>query len=80
MSAHRIATAIEEEAAAFCRRRFTDQAEYLEAKDSHCKRVQRLVRDLRRAIGTPEMLSLGTGYRHLDGRRVEVVSRMSKRA
>lgn len=64
MSAHQIATAIEDEAAAFCRLRFAGTAEYLEAKDAHCKRIRRLVRDLRQAIGTTELLSLGTGRRH----------------
>jgi hypothetical protein len=75
MSAHRIATAIEDEAAAFCRRRFTCTADYLEEKDAHCKRIQRLVRDLRRAIGVPEQLSLGTGRRQFGRVSFDVIHR-----
>ena len=76
MSAHATATAIEQEAEAFCRRRFTDQADYLEAKDAHCKRVRALVRKLRAQIGVPEKLSLGTGRRTFGGRSFSVELRM----
>ncbi|UMY19115.1 hypothetical protein MMB17_07400 [Methylobacterium organophilum] len=75
MSAHAIVTAIEQEAEAFCRRRYRDQAEYLEAKDAHCKRIRALVWQLRRQIGVPEMLSLATGRRSYGGRFFEVVAR-----
>ena len=78
MSAHATATAIEQEAEAFCRRRFTDQADYLEAKDAHCKRVRALVRKLRREIGVPEMLSFGTGRRTFGGRSFSVELRMPR--
>jgi len=47
-SAHATLTEIEQEARAFCRRRFRDQAEYLEAKDAHCKRILALVSKGRR--------------------------------
>lgn len=59
MSAHATVTAIEQEAAAFCRRRFRNQAEYLEAKDSHCKRIAALVRQLRPQLGTVEKRTFG---------------------
>jgi P2-related tail formation protein len=78
MSAHATLTAIEQEAEAFCRQRFTDQASYLEAKDSHCKAVRRLVRQLRRQIGVPEMLSFGTGRRTFGGRSFSVELRMPR--
>ncbi|KQO88876.1 hypothetical protein ASF36_23910 [Methylobacterium sp. Leaf90] len=78
MSAHATLTAIEQEARAFCRRRFRDQADYLEAKDSHCKRVRTLVRKLRREIGVPEMLSFGTGRRTYGGRSFSVELRMPR--
>lgn len=78
MSAHATLTAIEQEARAFCRLRFTDAASYLEAKDSHCKRVDALVRKLRRQIGVPEMLSLGTGRRSYGGRTFSVELRMPR--
>lgn len=78
MSAHATLTAIEQEARAFCRLRFIDAASYLEAKDAHCKRVDRLVRQLRREIGVPEMLSLGTGRRSFGGRSFSVELRMPR--
>jgi len=59
VSAHATVTAIEQEAAAFCRRRFRDQADYLEAKDSHCKRIAALVRQLRPQLGTVEKRTFG---------------------
>ncbi len=79
MTAHAIATAIEQEAAAFARTRFRDQAEYLEAKDAHCKRLRSLVRQLRPTIGMPEMLSLGTGRRSYGGRTFEVIARIPRK-
>lgn len=79
MSAHAIATAIEQEADAFGRRRFRDQAEYLEAKDAHCKRIRKLVRQLRPQLGLPEMLSLGTSRRTFGGRSIEVVARIPRK-
>lgn len=78
MSAHATATAIEQEAEAFCRRRFTDAGAYLEEKDAHCKRVRALVRKLRREIGVPEMLSFGTGRRTYGGRSFDVQLRMPR--
>ncbi|WP_238314951.1 hypothetical protein, partial [Methylobacterium organophilum] len=78
MSAHATVTAIEQEAEAFCRRRYRDQAEYLEAKDAHCKRIRALVRQLRRQIGIPELLSLGTGRRSYGGRSFSVELRMGR--
>ncbi len=78
MSAHATLTAIEQEGRAFCRLRFSDQASYLEAKDAHCKRIDRLVRQLRRQIGVPEMLSLGTGRRTYGGRSFTVELRMGR--
>ncbi|WP_238296776.1 hypothetical protein [Methylobacterium soli] len=75
-----IATAIEEEAAAFCRRRFHGTADYLEAKDEHCKRVAALVRQLRPLIGVPPALSLGTGRRQSGRYQFEVVARARKAA
>jgi hypothetical protein len=60
MSAHATVTVIEQEAAALCRRRFRDQAEYLAAKDSHCKRIAALMRQLRPQRGTVEKRSSGT--------------------
>ena len=56
MSAHATVPAIEQEARAFCGLRFRDQADYLEAKDAHCKRLVALVRELRPQLGTVEML------------------------
>ena len=48
MSAHAVATAIEEEARAFCRSRMTGRADQdLAAKDEHCKAVLALIRKLR---------------------------------
>jgi len=76
MSAHATLTAIEQEASAFCARRFRDQADYLEAKDAHCKRIRALVRKLRPLLGTTEMLSLGTGRRTYGGRTFNVELRM----
>lgn len=78
MSAHATLMAIEQEARAFCRRRFTDQADYLEAKDAHCKRVRALVRKLRTQIGVPEKLSLGAGRRSFGGRSFSVELRMPR--
>lgn len=61
MSAHAIATAIEEEARAFCRSRMTGRAdEDLAAKDAHCKRIAALVRRIRSQIGVPEKRSFGS--------------------
>ncbi|MBB5762420.1 hypothetical protein HNR01_002040 [Methylorubrum rhodesianum] len=78
MSAHATLTAIEQEARAFCRRRFRDQAEYLEAKDAHCKRILALVSKGRRQVGIPEMLSFGTGRRTYGGRSFSVELRMPR--
>lgn len=78
MSAHATLTAIEQEAEAFCRLRFTDQAAYLEEKDAFCKRVRALVRKGRRQVGIPEMLSLGTGRRTFGGRSFSVELRMPR--
>ena len=78
MSAHATLTAIEQEAEAFCRRRFTDAAAYIEEKDAHCKRVRALVRRLRAQIGVPEKLSLGTGRRTFGGRSFSVELRMPR--
>ena len=63
MSAHQIATAIEDEAAAFCRLRFRGTEDYLEAKDAHCQRITGLIRQLRCAIGTTERLGFAVGRR-----------------
>lgn len=78
MSAHATLTAIEQEAEAFCRRRFTDAASYLEEKDAFCKRLRALVRKGRREIGVPEMLSFGTGRRSFGGRSFSVELRMPR--
>ncbi|CAO4196666.1 hypothetical protein [Methylorubrum extorquens] len=78
MSAHATLTAIEQEAEAFCRRRFTDAASYLGEKDAFCKRVRALVRKGRREIGVPEMLSFGTGRRTFAGRSFSVELRMPR--
>ena len=75
MSAHATATAIEQEAEAFCRRRFVGTADYLEAKDAHCKRIRALIRQLRPQLGTVEMLSLGTGRREAGRLRFDVIAR-----
>lgn len=77
-SAHATLTEIEQEARAFCCRRFRDQAEYLEAKDAHCKRILALVSKGRRQVGIPEMLSLGTGRRTFGGRSFSVELRMPR--
>ncbi|GLS44384.1 hypothetical protein GGR33_004635 [Methylobacterium brachythecii] len=79
MSAHAIATAIEQEVSAFRNLRFRDQAEYLEAKDAHCARIRSLVRQLRPKIGVPEMLSFGTGRRTFGGRSFEVVAKIPRK-
>ena len=61
MSAHAVATAIEEEARAFCRSRMTGRADQdLAAKDAHCKRITDLIRKLRPLIGTVEKRSFGS--------------------
>ncbi|MDH2313348.1 hypothetical protein [Methylobacterium brachiatum] len=61
MSAHAVATAIEEEARAFCRSRMTGRADQdLAAKDEHCKRITALIRQLRSKIGTVEKRSFGS--------------------
>ncbi|TGD94050.1 hypothetical protein [Methylobacterium nonmethylotrophicum] len=84
MSAHAIATKIRDEVRAFRRReRFCDQAAYLESKDAHCQRINGLVDDLMRAIGTPAPLSMRPGPRFLGRRSIQVVMRdapMAKRA
>lgn len=79
MSAHRIATAIEVEAKAFRRRRFTTTEAYLEEKDAHCLRISSLVGQLRKAIGIPESLSLVPGTRYIGDRRVVVSDRQPRR-
>ncbi|GJE26237.1 hypothetical protein [Methylobacterium organophilum] len=78
ISAHATVTAIKQEAEAFCCRRYWNQAEYLEAKDAHCKRISALVWQLRRQIGMPEMLSLGTGRQSYGGRSFSVELRMGR--
>lgn len=76
MSAHAIATEMRAELRQFRRRtRFGDQAECLEAKDSHCAKMDRLLADLVRAIGTPALLSLNPGPRTVGRRSVQVVMR-----
>ena len=80
MSAHAIATAIDEEARAFCRSRMTGRPDTdLETKDAHCKRIMALVAKLRRQIGIPESLTLTTGTRYIDDRRVVVAERRPSR-
>ena len=80
MSAHAIATAIDEEARAFCRSRMTGRPDAdLEAKDAHCKRILALVAKLRRQIGIPESLTLTTGNRYIGDRRVVVAERRPTR-
>jgi len=76
MSAHAVATAIEDEARAFCRSRMTGRQDAdLETKDAHCKRILSLVSQLRRQIGIPESLTLTTGTRYIGDRRVVVAER-----
>ena len=76
MSAHAIATEMRAELRQYRRRtRYGDQAECLEAKDSHCARMDRLLADLVRAIGTPALLSMAPGDRTLGRRSVQVVIR-----
>lgn len=76
MSAIQIANEMRAAARDFGRRtRFGDQAEYLEAKDDHCRRMDRLLADLVRAIGTPPLLSIQPGTRRLGTRSVQVVIR-----
>lgn len=80
MSAHAIATAIDEEARAFCRSRMTGRPDAdLEAKDAHCKRILALVAKLRRQIGIPESLTLVAGTRYIGDRRVVVAERRPSR-
>ncbi len=80
MSAHALATAIEEEARAFARSRMTGRQDAdLEAKDAHCKRIAALVARLRKQIGIPESLTLTTGTRYIGDRRVVVAERRPSR-
>lgn len=80
MSAHSTVTAIEQEAEAFCRRRYRDQAEYLEAKDAHCHRIRTLVRQLRPQIGTVEKQSFGASGVSGKGKPFVVARRARKGA
>ncbi|MGY2052397.1 hypothetical protein [Methylobacterium sp. JK268] len=84
MSAHAIARQIRDEVRSFrSRERFRDQADYLDRKDAHCRRVEVLVADLVRAIGTPAALSMVPGARTFGRRSVQVVMRdrpLAKRA
>lgn len=76
MSAQAIATEMRAELRQFRRRtRYGDQAQCLEAKDSHCAMMERLLADLMRAIGTPALLSMAPGQRTLGRRSVQVVIR-----
>ncbi|KQP11174.1 hypothetical protein ASF28_09015 [Methylobacterium sp. Leaf99] len=76
MSAQAIATEMRAELRQFRRRtRYGDQAQWLEAKDSHCAMMERLLADLMRAIGTPALLSMAPGHRTLGRRSVQVVIR-----
>ncbi|GJE42967.1 hypothetical protein AEGHOMDF_2143 [Methylobacterium soli] len=71
-----IATEMRAELRQYRRRtRYGDQAECLEAKDSHCAKMDRLIADLVRAIGTPALLSMMPGNRTLGRRSVQVVIR-----
>lgn len=80
MSAHQIATAIEEEARAFSRSRLTGRADAdLIAKDEHCRRIVALVARLQRQIGIPESLTLVPGNRFIGDRRVVVAERRPSR-
>ena len=80
MSAHAVATAIDEEARAFCRSRMTGRPDVdLETKDAHCKRILALVAKLRRQIGIPESLTLTAGNRYIGDRRVVVAERRPSR-
>ncbi|GJD92904.1 hypothetical protein [Methylobacterium iners] len=79
MTAHEIAHAIEDEARAFSRARFTDQASYLEAKDAHCRRMINLSMSIARELGTPPRLSLGTGRRQFGEVRFDVQLRTRSR-
>lgn len=80
MSAHALATAIEEEARAFSRSRMTGRQDAdLEAKDLHCQRVIALVAKLRKQIGIPESLTLIPGNRYLGDRKVVVAERRPSR-
>ena len=81
MSAIQIATEMRSHLREHRRRtRFAGQAEYLEAKDDHCRRLERLIDDLMRAIGTPSVLSLSPGERVFGRRVVKVVHRDTPRA
>ena len=76
MSPQAITAQIRDEVRSFRRHeRFTDQADYLERKDAHCRRVEVLLNDLMRAIGTPVALSIVPGARVLGRRSVQVVMR-----
>lgn len=80
MSAHALATAIEEEARAFGRARLTGRPDAdLEAKDEHCQRLVALVARLRKQIGIPESLTLIPGTRFIGDRRVVVAERRATR-
>lgn len=84
MNAHAITSQIRDEVRSFRRReRFSDQADYLERKDAHCRRVEVLLNDLMRSIGTPAALSMQPGSRFFGRRSVQVVLRdrpVAKRA
>lgn len=79
MSAHAVATAIEEEARAFCRSRMTGRADQdLAAKDAHCKRIADLIRKLRPLIGTVEKRSFGSRGESTKGVAFTVARRARK--
>ena len=84
MSAHAIAAEMRATIRAYRRRhRSGDQAVEHETKDSFCAGIERQLDDLVRAIGTPALLSLGTGKRVFGSRVVSVVTRdrpMAKKA
>lgn len=76
MSVHAIVAEIRGEVRAFRRsRRSGDQAIEHETKDTFCAGLERRLDDLVRAVGTPALLSLGTGNRYVGSRSIPVVTR-----